>query len=54
MMCIHPLTRKIGIQSTGSPYLLVRYTVDDSGGNELANEMENIAIGAAESYLVSI
>ena len=48
-----PANKGLGVQSRGRPYLLVRYTVDDSGGNELANEMENIAIGAVENYLVS-
>ncbi|MDV3103325.1 hypothetical protein [Thermococcus waiotapuensis] len=47
------INKEIGVQSIGRPYLLVRYAVDDSGGNQLANELKNIAIGAIESYLVS-
>ncbi len=37
----------------GTPYLMVRYTVDSSGGSELANKAYDIAIGAIKDYLVS-
>ncbi|WP_456365055.1 hypothetical protein [Thermococcus sp.] len=46
-------TKNFGTESMGTPYLLVRVTVDDSGGNELANKVEEVAIGEIENYLVS-
>lgn len=46
-------TKDFGIESLGEPYLAVRYTVDSSGGNTLADEIKNIAIGVVTSYVVS-
>ena len=50
-----PLFQKgnYGVDSLGIPMLLVRYTVDDTEGNTLADEVKDIAVGAIVDYIVS-
>ncbi len=50
-----PLFQKgdYSVNSIGTPMLLVRYTVDDTEGNTLADEVKDIAVGAIVDYIVS-
>jgi hypothetical protein len=46
------ISKDIQVESVSNPTLVVTYTVDDSGGNELAKEVHDIAVGVTTSYLV--
>ncbi|NJF24848.1 hypothetical protein [Thermococcus sp. Bubb.Bath] len=46
-------TKNIHVNSIGTPYIMVRYNVDDSGGNTIADKAYDIAVGAVVDYVVS-